>query len=137
VREIRKLQDHNVGLVDQQFLAWWDQLPESDSSESRRSSFQAYVEDWLETFKRIRKELAKQDRKNKIPEGQVVGRAAGALKAQFRMHPDIATLVSEVYDYSALYTPIPPEERWHGFAQPAMLGRAAIAWVNTPWADNS
>ncbi len=127
------------GLVDQEWLKWWNTCEDED-----REEFKEYARQWLFTFERIyaRCETAPGGDKQRTLDSQANASAAGMLHRQHRMHPVIGDLISNVFYGGEIInetvTPSgePRDEFLHGLTVPQEIEGKAIVWLNTPWVQD-
>ena len=96
VDALQSLPENASGLLDWEWVtSWRERTPE------QRREFQEYATDWLRTFKRAFEHCAAVVPSSKPEERETGsganGSAAGMLREQHRMHPDIGELISRAY----------------------------------------
>ncbi|HZP10819.1 MAG TPA: AAA domain-containing protein [Nevskiaceae bacterium] len=121
-------------LVD---LDWWRDWRDRGASE--KQEFQAYCQRWLRTFAQLyeQQKLAA-DGATRQTLLESIGASAGLLSKQYRMHPDIGTLISETfYDRTVTNATLddagmPLDAVLHGLSSPGYVSKKAICWLDTP-----
>lgn len=135
VESLEALPGRAAGLLDYDWIrSWWER------SESDRNDFKEYLQTWLNTFDRVFALCSMATGEKTLTEDTANGSSAGMLVRQYRMHPTIGDLISEVYYGGKLQSMTvdsagrPRPNVIHGFDQPPSARDRAILWVNVPWA---
>ena len=114
-----------------------------DSTPEEQELFKKRCERWVKTFEYIFTSCEVATGKKHRTEDEPNGSAAGMLSGQYRMHPDIAELVSEVYYDGKIESktknditgePIPTVV--HPFVLPEQIVGKAVVWLDTPWVNS-
>lgn len=133
---LKELPNRAAGLLDFEWIIQWEGM---DAAE--RNQFKEFCRHWLNTFRRIFEncEIAPSGSSNpRLTIIDSIGAAAGMLSRQYRMHPTIGTLISEVYYDGKLQNQTidaegrPKLEVILPVAAPEGIGSAAIVWIDTP-----
>lgn len=132
VDQLAALAESGADQVDTTWLTWWDSL---DQDEQKRF-VEREAPSWLATFEYVSKRLSSLE----DDDGR---RAGGALETQFRMHPDIGSLISEVFYQGQLRNAPECLDIKHQVQIPGLtpeqalkLRDCAIVWIDLPWSDH-
>jgi hypothetical protein len=138
VEALQSLPENASGLLDWEWVASW-----RERTLEQRREFQLYATEWLRTFKRAFEHCqavapSSGGSDNGPAEPGFDGRAAGILREQHRMHPQIGELISRAYYGGALINRTEKDgdvlaRVAHPFDEPVGIGGVAIAWVDIPW----
>jgi hypothetical protein len=137
VDALQSLPENASGLLDWEWVVSW-----RERSLKQRREFQQYATEWLRTFKRIFEHCAAVVPVSEPLESETNlsanGSAAGMLREQHRMHPDIGELISRAYYGGQLVNRTERDGKVldrvvHPFDRPTGLAGVAIAWVDVPW----
>lgn len=135
---LRDLPNRASGLLDMDWLLEWEKM-----SPQEQASFKDFSRDWLNTFRKIFEACRVAPRGNSEPMitmDESIGAAAGMLYKQYRMHPDIGTLISKCYYQGKLQNKTqlddgsPAPNVVLPLDQPERLRGHAIVWIDTPHA---
>jgi hypothetical protein len=140
VDALKELPDRASGLLDLEWIETWQAMGTQE-----RAAFQKFADRWLKTFQEIFLNCARasgkfgDDGKPILTTDTSVGVAAGRLSRQYRMHPTIGTLISDVYYQGELINQtVRPEdgmpEDWVVLPVlvPDAIAKVAIVWLNIP-----
>lgn len=136
-RELRLLPERGGRLVDEDWLSWWEAL-----TSDKKADFKSVARAWLEPFRVVFEACEVADGGDGIRNpGQSTVGATGMLTGQHRMHPDIGSLVSDVYYEGQVQNRteqdngIPMSRVQHGLTAPNAVAGTAIVWLDTPWSN--
>jgi hypothetical protein len=135
VESLETLSDRGAGLLDAEWAkSWWDR------SDAERNEFKEYLRLWLNTFDRVFTLCSTASGQRVLTGDSANGSAAGMLTRQYRMHPLIGRLISEVFYRGEIQSMTQDEglkakdHVTHRFVKPSELSNTAIAWLDIPWA---
>jgi hypothetical protein len=139
VEALQSLPENASGMLDWEWVASW-----RERTLEQRREFQDYATDWLRTFKRAFEHCSAV-----VPEGELQednefvadGRAAGILREQHRMHPNIGELISRAYYNGQLINRTERDGEIldrvrHRFDAPRGIEDMAILWLDIPWSGH-
>jgi hypothetical protein len=119
--DLQELRKSTTGLVDYAWLNWWERLSKTDQQKFASE----FAPAWLPTFSQISQTLQATDFGDRRPWGR--------LEVQFRMHPDIGSLISEAFYSNSLknadQTATLKHSVRHARVSPKDL---AIVWIDLP-----
>jgi serine/threonine protein kinase len=141
VEALKDLPSRAAGLLDSDWISHWESMEYNE-----RNDFKEFARDWLRTFKHIFENCTVAPHGNDEPKLTIddpIGAAAGMLSRQYRMHPTIGTLISEVYYKGELKNQTigdngqPRDYVLLPALNPESIQGVGIVWLDTPAASRS
>jgi len=132
IESLDAMKDIGRYLVDHDWLRDW-----KARGKSERDEFRVYCARWLTTFATIFGECSTSAG---LTGDDSSGALAGRLSKQYRMHPAIGSIVSDVYYDSEIENAtvtsagLPDERVVHALDEPSEVRGKAVVWIDTPWA---
>lgn len=141
VEALKDLPSRAAGLLDSDWISHWESMENNE-----RNDFKEFARDWLRTFKHIFENCTiapKGSEEPKLTIDEPIGAGAGMLSRQYRMHPTIGTLISEVYYNNELKNQTvddngqPRDYVILPVLQPESIQGVGIVWLDTPSASRA
>lgn len=135
VEALETLPERGANLVDVDWIQAW-----KDRSKDEHETFKQYARLWLNSFERVYEYCRTATGEERRTIDDSVGAASGILSRQYRMHPTIGQLISEVYYDGVISNAteerpgVPLPRVVHPFVRPGGIEHKAIVWIDMPWA---